>query len=242
MPSRSTEPFTAVSNRVPVSNDEMISLMGQPPLPGRTNVTGSLVVRPDVLVQQVVVRASDIDAPKAFQAARNRLDEIEKKASETSGGLSKLKMKDLVSSRSVVGKAFTQVELSGEIVILLSASNDYWTRARLALALARLAEVFDSQGREVRAPGVTVSISQPSSMVSDAERFRSQLNQAWAKRARDFADAAQSDGAPIDVQDCEAPGDIVQSASSLEQVTLSMRVACRLDVVRKGSERRSARK
>ena len=242
MPSRSADVFSAGSHRVAVADYEMTPLMGQPPLSGRTSVTGSLVVRPDLLVQQVVVRATEADASRAFQSARNRLDDIEKKASETSGGLTKLRMKDLVSSRSTAGKAFTQVELEGEIEIPLRASNDYWTRARLALTLARLAEMFDSQGREVRTPGVAVAIGQPAAVVSDPERFRNQLNQAWTKRARDFAVAAQSEGAPIDVQDCEAPGDIIQGASALEQVTLSMRVACRLDVREKAAARRSARK
>jgi hypothetical protein len=54
----------------------------------------------------------------------------------------------------------------------------------------------------------------------------------WVKRARAFADAAQSPAAPLQMTDCAAPGEVAQRAVSNEEVALSLSIACHIDVAR----------
>ncbi|HEX8438830.1 hypothetical protein, partial [Archangium sp.] len=74
-------------------------------------------------------------------------------------------------------------------------------------------------------------------LVSKPEAHREELLRRFVARVRELATAAGSPEAPLRAVDCSVPGPVEQSPVSLEEVGLSLNVACRLDVVRGGEAR-----
>jgi hypothetical protein len=65
-------------------------------------------------------------------------------------------------------------------------------------------------------------------IVKNPESYRAKLTEQWVQRAHAFAAAAQAREAPLHLLDCAPPGDIIQKQRSLEEVSLSLAVNCRL--------------
>ena len=202
-----------------------------------------LVVRPDALVVDVTLGATDPEPRKALAITQALSADLLAQLQRASGGAAALKMRgtSVVPIGTVKSKqpddgrpdpdAAFEVKTDGTLEVALAQELDYWKRSELLITVAQTIRTFaranevqpDDEKHERR-----VMFGHSRVIVRDPEAFRAQLIERWVARARAFAAAVQSNEAPLHIPDCVPPGEIVQREHSLEEVGLHLTVTCRL--------------
>ena len=207
--------------------------MSGPGVPAREQVTAGIVVRPDLLCVPFAVHVIDADPDKAVGIAQGVVNEIvaQFKAAAPSGVL---RMRGIgVNPTQGYGKTKEAQEQTsfalvadGVFEVPLADNLDYWARSKLLSTLVALSKKQHDARKE---PPITTSFEMPNMRVADPEMHRTKLTKQWVERARAFATAAQTTAMPLNLVDCQAPGEIAQRHISTEEVGLTLSVSCRLD-------------
>lgn len=126
-----------------------------------------------------------------------------------------------------------QVRVDGSIEIKLAPEQDYWARSQLMAALAKVTREIAASLKSAD-PHIDVAFSELLPLVKDASQHRAKLLSRWALRARELAQLAQIDKAPLAVTDCSPPGEVEQRVVSLEEIALVLQVSCKLTAIEPG--------
>jgi hypothetical protein len=212
-----------------------------PTIPHREQ-TADLVVRPDQICVPFALRLRDADPAAAVGELEGAVGALEKRFGAVTSGTAKVRM----LGTSVVPAGTSKladdhaapprwVSVDGTVEIPLAAEAGFWERAKLLAALTALTQSLHEQEAKASPdkPIVEEAFSSPELKVREPEAFRAELTKRWVERARAFARAAESNGAPLDLVDCAPPAAIQQTPLSVEQVGLSLVASCHLDAVRR---------
>jgi hypothetical protein len=213
-----------------------MSAPSAPAVPNRAAVQADLVIRPDVLVLGFALKETDADPQRALAAAHAAANDLAHRLGEATAGAAAIKMCGAAFHPAGTGKsdeepAATSAVVDGEIEVRLAPDLDYWARSRLVAAITQLTREVTAAAGAAKDGRRGASFEAPSARVKDPEAHRAALTDRWLRRARSFAEAAQAAQAPLLLLDCAPPGAIDQRAISLEEVGLSLSVACRLDAL-----------
>ncbi|AKT37825.1 hypothetical protein [Chondromyces crocatus] len=225
------------------SGASVSSIAASPSVPQRGAMKSDLVVRPDALELGFALRETAADAQRAVAAAQAAVSEVEKRVEEATGGAATVRMCGVASAPYAPGKAEgdkkgeVSVTVDGTIEVPLAASLDYWARARLLAALTQVTRELQKASTDDGRKGASFEVPRP--VVKEAEAHRAALTERWVRRVRAFAEVAQGGTVPLHIVDCAPPGGIEQQVLSLEEVALSLAIACRLDAA--GGSRSSGR-
>jgi hypothetical protein len=205
-------------------------------VPHRGAARADLVVRPDAVVIVFALKETQADAEMALGGLAGAAADLEKRLKEATAGAASVKMSGATMREEHKGKADdgergeVSVVVDGSIEVGLAPGLDFWARSRLLASIARVTREIGAAFRSSK-PERAVKFSEASVIVKDPEVYRAKLTEAWVKRARAFADAAQAGPAPLYLVDCAPPARIEQQAISLEEVGLSLAMTCRLNAL-----------
>ena len=208
------------------------SAPSSPPFaPSRHASKAELVVRPDVIEITFALRARSADAKGAVAALEAAVLELSRHVAAATNNLATTKMCAMRfehdhSKSAESGERSAIAE--GAIELALAPDVGYWQKGRMLAALAELT----SPGAPAAKSAVDATFGAPLAHVKNVERYRAELTERWLRRARSFAQAAESAAAPLTLVDCAPPADIVEEPVSLEEVGLVLAVTCKLDTVR----------
>lgn len=216
------------------------SVPSSPSLP-QQSARGDLIVKPDLVCVPFVLRTEVFDSKAGLELLQLASSSVTKRFEGATGGASKTKMlgatvhgvsHSKVSSSD--GKPTYVVTVDGFIETPFATDADYWSRARLVASL-----VTASNAKEPLVPvagegqaEIDAAFGSPELKLRDPESYRAELVKRWVERARGFADAADSQAAPLEIVNCEPPSTIAVSPISVEQIALSLPVQCRIDLGR----------
>jgi hypothetical protein len=206
-------------------------------VPNRAAGRADLVVRPDALVIVFALKETQADGQQALAGLKEVAADMERRLKETTAGAASMKMCG-VSIQAEPGKKVDDGE-AGEVTVLVDGSIevklapelDFWARSRLLASVAKVTRELSGQLRSSK-PERMARFNEPSVVVLDPEVHRAKLTEAWIKRSREFAAAAQASPAPLYLLDCAPPARIEQLPISLEEVGLTLPMTCRIDALR----------
>jgi hypothetical protein len=211
-----------------------------PAVPQHGAVKADLVVRPDTLVLGFAIREVAADPENALASAQASVADLGRRLGQVTSGAATLKMCGTSISSFRSGKAADSepaeaaVVVDGTVEVPLAPSLDYWARSRLLAGITRVTQDLTAAAKKAEDEGRGATFEQPRPVVKEPEAHRAELSARWIRRARAFAEAAQAAAAPLYLVDCAPPGEIEQRAISLEEIGLSLSVACRLDALPSG--------
>ena len=187
-----------------------------------------LSVRPDIMRIRFAVRAVRASAAESLKAAQATSLSIGQTFQQRVNAVTKprgLTVTEVVDQGEPLGVAVTA---DGMIDVKVDDSLDFWKRNELHV---RLVELTKHVAGTTNSPDETLSVrfNAPQPTVSNPEAHRAGLIQGWVARARAFAEAAQSEHAPLSIVDCEVPEAVQQSPVSVEEVELTLFIRCRID-------------
>ncbi len=222
------------SGSSPYSASAPYSAPSQPGVPARESVTSGLVVRPDQLCVPFAVHVLDADADHGVSVAQAAIGEVTARLRAAAGGAGVVRMRGIAIAPAIAHQQKKVDEPEHTVIAVVSDGTleipltgaDYWARSRLVAALVAASKI-ESDARAMSTAKVTFEL--PQMKVADPEVHRAKLTKAWVERARSFADAASTPGAPLVLADCAIPGDITQRHVSTEEVALTLTIGCRLD-------------
>ncbi|MBL8610194.1 MAG: hypothetical protein JNL38_22855 [Myxococcales bacterium] len=197
----------------------------------------NVVAKPDVLVLKVALRAANTDATRAVDDLKTLGAEIERAFQKSAGADSKLVMYgatvELDGPHKKSGDKEPQrlaVTAQGAIEIPLRKDAGYWDRARTFSAAMQVAE---HENRALCEGPLRAHVSSAEARVKNAQGFRDELLERWAKNNRTFAKTAQLADKPLEATSCTPPSEVHQRMVSLEEVELTLPVSCQpLQIVR----------
>lgn len=198
--------------------------------PTAPRAEGDKIVRPDQLVQSFALSVED-QPGLGFEALRAASEQLEKRANEELGGRASLRLRGVrrqATGGKIAGADAYVVVLDGDVVTALPVDAPFWDRGNAVITAQRLAHAIVEEGLGPEGK-VKASFSAPSASIAEPEVYRAELVKLWSTRVHSFATAAERSGAPLAVVDCRPPGPVVQRVVSLEEVALSIDLACRLD-------------
>ncbi|EYF02993.1 hypothetical protein [Chondromyces apiculatus] len=236
------------------ASESFTSSPSAPSVPQR-GATSDLVVRPDMLEMGFALRETEMSEAQAIAAAQATVAAIAKELEQVTQGAAKVKMCGMTATpmRLSYSKAATKkaeaaddekapgekapekvkmiaVTVDGLVEVPLAASLDYWGRMRLISALKQVTREVVARAAAVPEGRRGATFADPRPLVKDPEGHRAALTERWVRRVRSFTEVAQGGAAPLQVVDCTPPGPIEQQVRSLEEVALSLNIACRLNV------------
>lgn len=238
------EPSTGSSFSAPSSSGYVGSTSGVSDLsvPHRGEARGEIVVRPDTVSIVFALREKHPDAQQALANLEAATADLDRRLKEVTGGAASVRMCGVAIRRDAGGKSAdaeagpATVLVDGSIDVRLAPELDYWKRARMLAAIAKVTDALEAAFRGAKDEEAKTErvarFNEPVVTVKDLEAHRAKLAERWVKRARAFGDAAQTAVAPLHLIDCQVPAQIEQRVISLEEIGLSLPMTCRLDVVR----------
>lgn len=198
-----------------------------------SGLEAGLVARPDALVIDVRITKEDARAAQALERAQAAATALMVRAEQATHGSATFTPCG-TQVTPVGGKAKAadppdafRVVVEGHLDVVFSPELDYWKRSTLVAAMAELSDQYRA-ANEAKTADQGVSLTNSHVVVRSPESFRAKLTEQWVQRARAFAAAAQTHDAPLVLLDCAPPGEIVQKQRSLEEVSLSLSLSCRL--------------
>jgi hypothetical protein len=201
------------------------------PLPRRTAAASGLAVRPDVLVALFAARVAEVDPDRAILVLRAASDVLTRRMREVHPA-AVLRMTGLDfgrdASKSSRDELHTRVE--GTLELPLAPELDWWARAQLAAQVTVLARILAGEARKQK-PVIDIAFQQPVALVREPERHRGEVLRRWVTRCNELAAAAQSERFPLQVTACEPPGEVTQTAVSVEEVRLSITLDGRIEAL-----------
>jgi hypothetical protein len=191
---------------------------------------GGFVVRPDTIEITFVLTGRGADPRAILADLRTRAQAITQRLGEAAGSPVTSKMRGVSTSADgseLAEPAVYVVRVDGSIDVALAAEQDYWARSGLWVSIVAATRDLVAAMKSSET-GVDLGFSAPRPLLKDAEELRPKLLELWTERARQLAKIAQSDKAPLAIVDCAPPGDIDQRVASLEEISLSLPVNCKL--------------
>lgn len=198
----------------------------------RQQSASDFVTRPDTLTVGFNLRKNGSDVAAVVGSIEKAVDDVGQRLRAATGGSAMVRMRN-ISIEPVFEKQGVEtrvVSVDGIIDIPLAADADFWARAKLVAALAQATRAFTDENKK---SGLTPRFDRPTAVVKDPESFRPELMKQWLERARGFAQAAQSPGAPLQLVSCDPPGMVQQIHLDLDEVALRLPQSCRIDALRK---------
>ncbi|WP_437646418.1 hypothetical protein [Sorangium sp. So ce362] len=196
---------------------------------------GGFVVRPDTIEITFVLTGRGADPRAILADLKTRAQAITQRLGEAAGSPVTSKMRGVSTSADgseLAEPAVYVVRVDGSIDVALAAEQDYWARSGLWVSLVAatrdLVAATKSSDTKSSETGVDLGFSAPRPLLKDAQKLRPKLLELWTERARQLAKLAESDKAPLAIVDCAPPGDIDQRVVSLEEISLSVPVNCKL--------------
>lgn len=198
----------------------------------RQMASTDFVARPDTLTVGFNLRKNGSEVAAVVALLEKAADDVGQRLRTATGGAAMVRMRNIsidpISDKQ--GIEARMVSVDGIIDVPLPADADFWARAKLVAALSQATKAFtDENGKK----GLTARFDRPQAVVKDPESFRPELMKQWLERARSFASAAQSPGAPLQLLQCEPPGMVQQIHLTLDEVALRLSQSCRIDALRK---------
>jgi hypothetical protein len=193
--------------------------------------TTVLTVRPDAYRVAFAVREVSPTPAAALDAAKALSERVAAELTKALGPAASVRMRGLTLSRLVREDkplGFS-ASVDGELRVALGPAQDFWARSRLYTAVIAATQSIAESAHSAEQSMRTVSFEPPEAVVDDPESHRAELVKRWVTRTRDFATAAQSEGAPLAIRDCEPPGPISQTPVSFDEVHLQLDVLCHID-------------
>jgi len=200
------------------------------PLPRRNALPLGLAVRPDVLVTLFAARVSEVDPDRAVLVLRAASEVLTRRMRDVHAAAS-LRMTGLDFGRDASkSRDDLQTRVEGALELPLAPELDWWARAQLAAQVTVLARTLAGEARKQK-PVIDISFQQPAALVREPERHRAEVLRRWVARCNELAAAAQGERFPLQVTACEPPGEVVQTAVSVEEVRLSMALDGRIEAL-----------
>jgi hypothetical protein len=227
-PSTSTSSYSAPSYSAP----------SEPGVPHREAVSAGLVVRPDLLCIPFALRTKAEGVDKAISALQAAAEALGPRLSKAAGQSLRVRMRGFAVAEQRSSKKAREDEPAAEAAMELAATADgtlelplaegldFWARSRL---FAALSSALAAETRASAEAAVKATFTAPQAQLREPEAYRGKLMEQWVKRARAFADAAQSPAAPLQITDCTAPAEVAQRSISNEEVALSLAITCHID-------------
>lgn len=227
-----------------VSSDRSVSVnVGSRPGPNDL----VLVVRPDLVELAFALSREGEDPDKTLSALKERADALAQQIKAAAGPL-EARMCGATTHPVGKGKVFSesgpvsyQVHIDGSFEIALKPEQDYWARSRVMASLAKTTREITAAEKAAQSdkePGTHIGFSEPRLRVKDPEQYREKLLARWLQRTRKLAALAEAEKSPLALVDCTPPGEIEQRIVSMEEITLSLPVTCRMGAP--GAERARA--
>ena len=203
----------------------------------REQMQADLVARPDTLSFAFTLRKTAPDSNAALDALHALVNDLDKREKDVTGGAAAVHMHAMriEQARDKQGNLLANqlmVVIDGVVDAPLAPELDYWARAKLLGAVSAATRPLVDAGREQKQQ-LMVNVELPRAVLKDPESFRADLIKLWVERARSFATQASSAGEPLAVESCDPPGAVSQRTLGLEEVALTLRQSCKLDVVKK---------
>ncbi len=195
-----------------------------------------LVVRPDILRTTF---QTQIQGTFASQESLSRLQQecerLRRQIREATGTEVTLKLTGVLLASSPSKKLRipeddddARTGVAGTLELPLPTSMDFWARSGRMAALQRVCHDLAADERKERGrPSYTFDI--PSALVAEPEQHRAELLRRFFSRVQEFSAAASAPEKPLRVVDCTAPGAVIQTPISLEEVALSLQFTYRLE-------------
>jgi hypothetical protein len=206
-------------------------------------VRAELVVRPDLLRVSFSVSLEAEGIEQGLPLLQRACEQLHRRVREAVSAEVQLRPRDTRFNRSAPKKLAlpedddrTFIAVDGTLEVPLPEGLDFWARGGRVGALVRVCHELERDTRdEKKRPRFNFGAVE--ALVAKPEAHREELLRRFVARVRELAAAAGSPEAPLRAVDCSVPGPVEQSPVSLEEVGLSLHVACRLDVVRDGGAR-----
>jgi len=190
-----------------------------------------LHVRPDVLIVSFAFRQETESLEQALPKLKAAVERYVRAATEATKGEVSVKMRGFGQNYGKRGGGNVALA-QGHLEVALPETLDFWGRAALVATLARVGGQEDAAAENAKA-GLSATFGFPEARVRNPEARRDELTKRWVERARSFMVQAQSERAPLQLVNCEAPGEVTQKRVSVDEVVLSLALGCRLDAVAK---------
>jgi hypothetical protein len=193
--------------------------------------SADMVVRPDVILVNFTLTKTTEEPEAGLEAIQSFVEDLKKRyqaASETA----EIQARDMTvrPTPEKHNPNLQTVVVSGAIELPLAPEWDYWKRAHLLMTLVQLAKAVAAEQKDAK-KAILAQIAQPTALFKNPELFRSELIKRWIEHVRSFSVPAQTQAAPLELQQCEPPGNVTQQHISLEEVALILHLSCRLDVM-----------
>ncbi len=195
-----------------------------------------LVVRPDLLRTTFQAQLKGTFASQeALSRLQQECERLRRQLREATGAEVTMNLTGVLLASSPMKKlripeddddARTGVE--GTLELPLPTSMDFWARSARMAALQRECHDLAAEDRKERGRP-SYSFGVPTALVAEPEQYRAELLRRFVSRVQEFSAAASAADAPLRVVDCTAPGPVIQTAISLEAVSLSLQFTYRLD-------------
>lgn len=200
----------------------------------RESHTQGLAVRPDVLTTRFAARVAEVDPDRAVLVLKAACEILLRRMRELHPSAT-LRMTALDVGRDATAKSRDELStrVDAEIDVALTPDMDWWNRAQLSAAVSVLARTLSGEARKQK-PVIEVIFQQPVALLREPERHRTEVLRRWVTRAKELANLAQSEGAPLAVLGCDPPGDVQQTPVSVDEVRLSLHVGGRIGVAPRG--------
>jgi hypothetical protein len=200
-------------------------------------VRAELVVRPDLLRISFSVSLEAEAIGQGLPLLQRACEQLQRRVREAASTEVLLRPRGARFNHSAPKKLSlpsdddpTFVAVEGTLEMALPDGLDFWVRSTRVGSLVRACHELERDSREEkRLPRFTFGAVE--ALVAKPEAHREELLRRFVTRVRELAAAAGSPEAPLRAVDCSVPGPVEQSPVSLEEVGLSLHVACRLDVV-----------
>jgi hypothetical protein len=189
------------------------------------------------LVIVFALKETQADGEQALAGLQAAAADMERRLKEATEGAASMKMCGVSIHAASKGKADdgeageVTVLVDGSIDVRLAPELDFWARSRTLASVTKVTRELSGLFRSEK-PERMARFNEPSVIVKDPEVHRAKLTEAWIKRAREFAAAAQASPAPLYLLDCAPPARIEQLPISLEEVGLTLPMTCKLDALR----------
>jgi hypothetical protein len=193
--------------------------------------SADLVVRPDVIMVNFTLTKTTDDPEAGLNAVQSFVDDLKKRYQAASEN-AEIQARNL-SVRPTPEKHnpnLQTVVVAGAIELPLSPDWDYWKRAHLLMSLIQLAKSVATEQKDAK-KAILAQFEEPTALFKNPESFRGELIKRWIDHVRSFSVPAQSQAAPLELQQCEPPGKVIQQHISLEEVALMLQLNCKLDVM-----------
>lgn len=200
-----------------------------PRLSPLTDLHADLVVRPDHVQVRFQLSVEADRADLGLSSLKEESGALLRRAREATGAEVRLRPRDMLLGPAAANKKLRLSEaeerasftVEGVLELPLADSLDFWERSAKVTQLLRVCQEFS---REEKARP-RARFSPPVPRVARPEAHRAELLRRLSERLCELREALRPADVPLRPAEYTPPGPVEQTPVSLEEVTLSLRVA-----------------